>query len=203
MSWYKRAMPSRKDLSPIIDDICKQIRAIGGVTAVHVWGSYVDQKDPNYPIKDLDIIASTAFDAGDLMAIDNSRYSALRIRPTELEDEGFNPKAVGFTKQFLSFEKYNVDHWAASKDGKLLHWGAIPESNEDWAELHTEAESRAEKDTGLKRTQLVKCSDDRRKDWKRAYDSYLSMVISSKSAGWCPTEHAIGDILNRAQQMGE
>src|SRR4051812_25052981 len=115
MSWYKRAMPSRKDLSPIVDDISQQIRSIPGVTGVYVWGSYVDQSDPNYPVKDLDIIAATSFDAGDLMAIDNSRYSALRIRPTELEDEGFNPAAVAFTKQFLAFEKYNVDHWASCR----------------------------------------------------------------------------------------
>lgn len=201
MSWYKRAMPSVKDLEPVVNDICRQVKELRGVKHVYAWGSYVDNiNDPKYIVKDLDIIACTEFDSGDLLAIDNSKYSALRIRPDELEDMGFNPKAVAFTKAFLSLEKYNVDHWATSSDGKLLHWGAIPSTAEDWADLHAEAESRAKKNTGLGRQQLYSVSDEKRKEWKSAYDQHLKLVLA-KSAGWCASDHEAHEILATAKEM--
>lgn len=204
MSWYKRAMPSVKDLSLVIGDISQQIKAIHGVKDVYVWGSYALNIDkPAYIVKDIDIIASTEFDLGDLLAIDNSRQSALRIRHDELENEGFNPKAVAFTKQFIAFEKYNIDHWAATMDGKLLHWGAIPETAEEWEELHTEAEKRAQQEIGLKRSQLLSATDIKRKDWKQVHDQYISNMLGARSVGWCPSNLTITDIGDKAIKLPE
>lgn len=201
MSWYKRAMPSVKDLTPFINDICRQVKELQGVKHVYAWGSYVDHiNDPKYIIKDLDIIAETGFDSGDLLAIDNSKFSALKMKTAELEDMGFNPKAVLFTRGFLTLEKYNVDHWATSSDGKLLHWGAIPSNSDDWLELHIEAEGRAKKHTGLSRQQLYNNNDENRKEWKMAYDRHLKMVLS-KSGGWCASEHSAEEILLKAKKM--
>lgn len=195
-------MPTIKDLSPVVSEICQQVRQIGGVTGVYIWGSYLDHKDqPNYVVKDLDVIASTSFDSGDLLAIDNSKYSALKIRPDELEDEGFNPQAVSFTKRFLDFNRYNVDHWASSSDGKLLHWGAIPDNQEEWAELHAQAEKRASKATGVKRADLRLRSDEQRKSWKQVYDQYITKYLESNTTGWYPSDHLFADILSKALKM--
>ena len=202
MSWYKRAMPTVKDLIPVIGDVCKQIKSIPGVNSVYVWGSYIEHlAQPDYVVKDVDVIASTDFDSGDLLAIDNSRYSALRIKPADLEDEGFNPKAVGFTKRFLSFEQYNVDHWATSSDGKLIHWGAIPDNQEEWHELHIEAEKRACKDTGFSRAQLLAVSDAKRKEWKTAYDQYIKKYLAASTTGWYPSDHPVNEILATAKKF--
>jgi hypothetical protein len=202
MSWYKRAMPLIRDVSPYVEDVCKQIKAIDGVTGVYVWGSFVDRaKTPNFPIKDIDIVATTNFDSGDFMAIDNSKYSAIRIKTSELENEGFNPDVVAFTKHFLQFEQYNVDHWATSKDKTLLHWGALPDSTDDWQELHADAEKRAQELTGMSRDRLHKADDEKRKDWKRAYNHYVSMFLNDKSAGWCPSQHKWTELMPRARKM--
>jgi hypothetical protein len=195
-------MPTVKDLSTIIDDVAAQIAAIKGVKGVYVWGSFAtNRKNPDFVVKDIDIIASTDFDSGDLLAIDNTRYSALRIRPTELEDEGFNPLAVSFTKAFLSMEKFNVDHWATTADGKLLHWGATPDSHEEWHELHLEAEKVATKATALRRGDLRTSDDGKRKEWKLAYDRHISKSLCDSSSGWCPTIHNASDILSDAIQL--
>jgi hypothetical protein len=202
MSWYKRAMPTVKDLASVIHGVCGEIKAISGVQSVYVWGSYIEQQSqPDYAVKDVDVIACTEFDSGDLLAIDNSRYSALRIKPADLEDEGFNPKAVNFTKKFLSFEQYNVDHWATSSDGKLLHWGAIPDNQDEWRELHIEAEKRARADTGLDRACLPAASEAERKGWKSAYDSYIKKFLASSTTGWYPSDHPVDEILATAKKF--
>ena len=146
-------MPCVKDVQPFVNIIANEIKAISGVLQVYAWGSYVENlTNPNYIVKDLDIIAKTKFNSSDLMSIDAHKYGAIGMKPQDLEDSGFNPEAVAFTKKFLSYNKYNVDHWCISSDKKLLHWGAIPDTQEDWRELHASAEKEAQKDSGLSRS---------------------------------------------------
>jgi predicted nucleotidyltransferase len=200
MSWYKQSMPMIRDIQPFISTICAEIKTLPGVKDVYIYGSYADHSlDPNYVVKDIDIIASTGFDSGDLLAIDNSKYSALRIHPNELEDEGFNPKAVSFTKRFLSYAQYNVDHWAASSDGLLLHWGAIPDNQGEWMELHAEAEADAVKLTGVARNELRACAEDKRKEWKLAYDHYLKKFLAKGATGWFASKTELNDVLSKAK----
>src|SRR5438128_1372649 len=144
MSWYKQCMPCVKDVTPYVTEVCAGVKQLPGVSGVYLFGSYAQNRSkPTFVVKDVDVIAATNFHSGDLMAIDNSRYSALRIRPDELEDMGFDPQAVAFTKRFLSYDQFNIDHWVTSSDGKLLHWGAIPDTREEWLELHSQAEASA------------------------------------------------------------
>jgi hypothetical protein len=202
MSWYKQSMPTVADLMPVIDGLCKEIKAIAGVTDVYLWGSYMEHLDkPTYAVKDVDIIAATNFDSGDLLAIDNSKYSALRLHPNDLEDEGFNPQAVAFTKRFLSYSKYNVDHWAVSRNGKLLHWGAMPDNQDDWAELHAEAEARARETCGVKRAELHRATPEKRSEWKGVYDSYIASFLSKKATGWCQSQHKFAEIAEKAKKV--
>ena len=196
-------MPTVKDVTPYVKEACAEIRNVKGVQSVHLFGSYAQNQDkPNFIVKDVDIIANTNFDSGDLMAIDNSRYSALRIRPDELEDEGFNPEAVAFTKKFLSYQQFNVDHWATSRDGKLLHWGAIPETHEEWIELHTQAEKEAETATGVKRANLGQ-KTAKKKEWKQSYDAYIAKFISAGRGGWFPSDTKAEDVLSTAIRIEE
>jgi hypothetical protein len=195
-------MPTVKDISSVIPDIAKELKAISGVKDVYLYGSYATNlTNPNYVVKDVDIIAATEFDSGDLLAIDNSRYSALKIHPAELEDEGFNPKAVAFTKRFLSYSKYNVDHWATSSDGVLLHWGAIPDNQEEWEILHAEAEKAAEKHTGLRRVALRTAGDEKKQEWRNLYDQHIKKYLASNATGWYPSENPLETVLTKAIRL--
>jgi hypothetical protein len=202
MSWYQQCMPTVKTASEFIKTACDELKSIKGVNSLYLWGSYAQHiNDPNYVVKDIDVIAVTNFDSGDLLAIDNSKYSALKMRSTDLEDMGFDPAAVNFTKRFLSYQKYNIDHWAASADGQLLHWGLIPDSQDEWQELHNEAELRAKKHTALSRADLLNASDEKKTDWKRAYDSYIAKYLNDKATGWYPSEHPLDEIISTATKV--
>ena len=199
MGWYKQCMPTVKDASVIIANISGNIRNLPGVVGVYVHGSYAKNiNQPKYLIKDIDIIAATTFDAGDLLAIDNSKYSALKIAHNELEDEGFNPDAVNFTKQYLGFD---IDHWASAKDGKLLHWGAIPDTQSDWEDLHIQAENRAEKDTGVKISNIHRVKEEKRKEWKRSYDTFIAEYLKSNATGWYPSEQNLESIIKDTKKI--
>jgi hypothetical protein len=120
------------------------------------------------------------------------------MKPSDLEDEGFDPRSVGFTKKFLNMQQYNVDHWAISKDKVLLHWGAIPETQQEWQDLHAEAEKIASDQTGTCRNKLYKCTDDQRKEWRAAFDSHVRKHLASKASGWFASEEDAAAILIKA-----
>lgn len=194
-------MPCVKDVTPYVGEVCAGIKQVPGVTAVYLFGSYAqNQSKPSFVVKDVDVIAQTTFNSGDLMAIDNSRYSALRIRPDELEEQGFDPQAVAFTKRFLAYQQYNIDHWATSSDGKLLHWGAIPDTREDWLELHEQAEKSANESTGIKRQNLGS-KIAKKKEWKTAYDNYIARFISKGGGGWFPSETDVAEVIASAVRI--
>jgi predicted nucleotidyltransferase len=200
MNWYVQSMPTVKSLSSHITTACEEIKTLPGVLAVYLFGSYADHlNNPNYVVKDVDVIAATDFDSGDLMAIDNSRDSALRIPPKDLVDVGFNPDAVNFTRKFLSYQKYNIDHWACSRDGVLLHWGAIPDNREEWQELHYKAEKKAEAVTGVKRAELRTKEAETRQEWKLAHDQYIKKCLGSGNGGWFPSENNVEETLALAK----
>lgn len=197
-------MPTVKDVAASVDDIARAIAALPGVTGVHIHGSYLTYADqPNYPLKDIDIIACTKFDSGDLMAIDAGRDSPLKIAATEWEDYGFHPEAVLFTKQFLGMRQHNLDHWATSSDGKLLHWGPMPESIDEWQEVHAEAEKFAEKTTGYNRKKLTKSDDAVKTQWRDAYLGAANRGISKRDRllGWLPSEHSAEEVLANARKL--
>ena len=195
-------MPTIADLQPIVEQLCTDVANIPGVKDVYIWGSYIHHlNQPSYAVKDIDIIATTNFDSGDLLAIDHSKHSPLYMHTNDLIDEGYNPTAVAFTKTFLTFAKYNVDHWATSKNGKLLHWGAIADSQDEWAELHDKAEKRATTILGYTRGQLYKTSVDKRREWRQVYDEQIGMFLARKNIGWCESSHDFDEIVKTAKKV--
>ena len=146
-SWYKKSMPTIITVEANIDNIAKKISAINGVKSVLAWGSFVKNAQKKYSvIRDLDIIAVSNIFSEDLLSITNDNIcSPFNLSVTELEDEGFAPKAVKFTKAFINIKDYNVDHWAISSDKKLLHWGAFIENKDHWEEIKEQAEKHEKK----------------------------------------------------------
>lgn len=203
MNWYTKSMPTVKDIKPFINQICAEIKNISGVKDIYLYGSYADNiNNAKFICKDIDLIAATEFDSGDLLAIDNSKYSALKIHPNDLEDEGFNPAAVAFTKKFLSYGQYQIDHWATSSDNKLLHWGAIPENKEDWQEIHIEAEHTANKTIGTtNRAGLAKKSEMQRKEWKDIYNRCVKKHLSTISTGWFASDANLDSVFEKAIKL--
>jgi hypothetical protein len=203
-NWYTRSMPTVKDVSPQMGEIARSVKAMKGVEAVYVHGSYAaHEHEPSFTLNDIDIIAATDFDSGDLLAIDAGRDSPLRINPRELEDLGFNADAVAFTKSFLGLKKYNVDHWATTGDGKLLHWGPTPESVEEWSEAHSEAEKYAQEMTGYNRMKLAKSGDEVKVQWYEAFTHSMNRGVTRKQKllGWYPSEHPAAETLANAKKL--
>jgi hypothetical protein len=201
MNWYKKHMPCVKDIAAELPSVAAEIKQIAGVKEVLAIGSYVEYRDnPNYVLKDVDLIARTEFDSGDLMAVEDGS-TAFLMRPDELEDYGFNPKAVRFTKAFLGVKRCNVDHWVISSDEKLLHWGAIPDTHEEWSEIHKEAEATATRKTGVDRKGLRVADEDGRRAWKKAYDMHLRKFVSKNVSGWFPSESSTDLLLERAIKL--
>ena len=197
-------MPTVKDVTAHVDEIARAVSGMPGVQNVYVHGSYLTHVDePNYPLKDIDIIACTRFDSGDLMAIDAGRDSPLKMASSEWEDFGFNPEAVLFTRQFLGLRQYNLDHWATSSDGKLMHWGPMPESIDEWQEVHAEAEKFAEKTTGYNRKKLAKQCDATQTHWRDAYLASVNKGVTKRDRllGWLPSDHPAEEVLTQARKL--
>lgn len=195
-------MPTVGDAEPYIQTMAKELAAVNGVKSVYVWGSFAENiKKPKYNIKDVDLLVVCNFDSGDLLAIDKTPFGAFETPEDELEDQGFDPLAVAFTKKYLKYSQYNIDQWALSKDRKLLHWGPLTDSVEEWKSLRKSAEDNAKSVTGLSRKQLCKASEDQRQRWRDAYDKVVQDFISGGPIGWYAAESVEEDILDKAIRL--
>jgi len=201
-SWYKRALPKIKDVTPHIEEIAQTIKKISGIDALLLWGSFIKYADnPNHIIKDIDLIAKTSFFSEDLITISDNEDYLFQKTAEILEEEGFDPKCVNFTKEFLSFKDYNIDHWAISNDDKLLHWGIISESRDGWDELKKEAEKYADSMTGNKK--LSKLKQIEKDQWSKLYDFYVNKALAKSKAptGWYLSAEKVDEILKETRNI--
>jgi predicted nucleotidyltransferase len=195
-------MPKIKDVKKILPNILSEIKKTEGVKAIYVWGSYVDNfKNQNFRVRDIDIMAKTAFNSGDLISVDENIIKE-KISNEDLEDLGYNPQSVIFSKSFLSLNKYNIDHWAISSDSKLLHWGPISYDKKESEEIGKEAAIYASNLTGIERKKINKISQEDRDNWYSQYHKYVNKIFSNMPSGWYLTNaEDMKEIINKSLKI--
>jgi hypothetical protein len=116
-----------------------------------------------------------------------------------LENQGYDPLAVFFSKEFVKLSSFNFDRWAISADRKLMHWGPIMVNKEDSDDIKKDAEEYAKKNTGIKKNNIIKSSEKNRKEWRASYYSFLHRYFKDMPTGWYKTENVkIKEILAKA-----
>lgn len=198
-SWYEKCMPKVKDIKPYISDALNKFKNTVGVKSVYIWGSYANNIDkPNYRVRDIDILARTRFHSGDLVSVDHKIIKDI-CSDNYLENQGYDPLAVKFSKHFLILSKYNADCWAISSDRKLLHWGPIFVNKKEAEEINKEAEKYANNSTGIDRNKINKSSEYIRKNWYNHYSNYMDKCFQGMPTGWYKTEDVkIKELISKA-----
>lgn len=196
-SWYKNSMPKIKDVIKHLNVICNDISNITHVKKAYVWGSFLDNyNNKNFPLRDLDIIVKTNIISDDLLSVDKGSFS---LKKEAAIDLGFDPDSISFTKQYTNISNFNIDHWAISKDNKLLHWGPFIESKHEWDELKKEAEHYAEEVLGEKR-QNIKSANKLNK-WMSEHDFHISLYLKEMPQGWYESEQNFNDIKDLIKEI--
>ena len=156
--------------------------------SLYVWGSYAKNiENPEFRVRDIDILARTQFHSGDLLSIDENIIKA-SYDNEYLEDQGYDPIAVKFSQKFLALSKHNIDCWAISSDRKLLHWGPIPVSKDESSMFNKDAEQYADANSGITRKRVNKSSEKERKNWFNHYMKYTTNYFTGMPTGWYKTE---------------
>lgn len=197
-SWYKRCMPNIADTKALLEAITEQVKKISGVKKLYIFGSYASHVDePNFRVKDIDLLAITPFHSEDLQAVNKSVFG---MKTEVLENEGFDPDTVAFSDKFIKFDDTGIiDPWVISCDKKLLHWGPTATSREESDEMKSEAEVYASKQTGFNLHKIQKASGKKRDDWYQTFSQYLHAQIGDMPLGWyCSDETNIKEILKNA-----
>lgn len=192
MAWYKSSFLTIKDVKPHLHSIAQTIKDINGVNNVFIWGSYLKKKNqPNEIIKDLDIIASTDFFSEDFISIIDDEFSPLNMKPEILEDEGFDPRVVAFTKKILKMSQYHIDPWVISNDEKILHWGPVINDKGEWEEVKKDAQSYANFGMDINNKILKTANEKTQKHWKILYDHFINKYLKGIPRGWYELENCI------------
>ena len=195
-------MPKIKDVKKNLAKMIIDIKKSEHIESLYVWGSVAENFDiPNFRIRDIDIIATTNFHSGDLVAIDNEILKQ-KFSQEELESQGYSPETIKFSNDFLELKKYNVDHWVISSDNKLLHWGPISSNQEESDEINKEACEHASNQTGCCRDKIHNASLEIRENWYEEHSRYLQRIFSDMPSGWYLSDSEdIQGIINRAIQF--
>lgn len=199
--WYEKYMPRVKDIKPNISGALDKFKNIDGIKTLYIWGSYARNIDiPDFRVRDIDILAKTKFNSGDLLAIDE-KIIASNYSDTYLEDQGYDPNSIKFSKEFLNLSKH-IDCWAISADRKLLHWGPVPVNLNDSHCFNKEAEDYASRNVGMNRKKINKSSEKHRKNWFNHYVKYVDNYFEGMPTGWYKTEDIkIQDITSQAIKL--
>jgi len=198
-SWYEKCMPKIKDIKPHISGALEDFRKVKGVKDLYLWGSYAENIDnSDFRIRDIDVLVKTQFNSGDLIAINDVIVKESRS-DENLENQGYDPQAIKFSKKFLELSKYNVDCWAISSDRKLLHWGPASCNKNDSDNVNKEAEDYATYLTGISRKKINKTSEKNRKNWFNSYKQYINQYFNDMPTGWYKMEEVkIKDLFANA-----
>lgn len=186
MNWYEKLIPNVSDKKEEVSGICENISNIPECEAVYIWGSFAENfKNKTAFVREAEILIKCNFDSGDLLAIDKSSSGPFGIPNEELEDMGFNPKAVSFTRKAIKMVQPYMEIWALSRDNKLLHWGPISDTVEEWKNLRKEAEIHASNELNLNKTALKKANREEVQQWMSEYQCFIRKEIESRSpVGW-------------------
>ena len=183
-TWYKKIMPKVKDVKSYIPKIAEHLKKINNIQDILLWGSISkNYNKPNILIKDIDIIVVSDLFSEDLLSILEDE-NLFKMNKIELENDGYDPNAVEFTKKLLAFNDYNIDYWAITKDNKLLHWGATTEDLMEWEEVKKEAEDYATIITGSTRKNLNKLNYLTKEKWALMYEHHINKYLSGIPKGW-------------------
>lgn len=192
-------MPRVKDISKYLSTVTNNIKKIDGINALYVWGSYAKNiNNPNFRIKDIDLLVKSNFNSGDLIAIGDKILKENK-NDEYLETMGYVPAAIKFSKQLIAFSKYNMDHWTISSDNKLLHWGPISQEEEESSAIDKAAEKYALKYTGYNRKKIALSAEATRSNWYSYYHEYMNKHFSDMPSGWYKSNtEDIDKILKKA-----
>lgn len=187
-SWFIKCLPKIKEIKSNLPLITSDLNKIKGVNGLYLWGEvYENINNPEHRVKNIDIVAKTSFHSGDLLSIDND-ITKLHMDDNSLEDKGYDPYSVFFSKKFIELPDYNINKWAISYDNKLLHWGAILKNKKDTDYIIQEAEKFADTHTGIRFKDILKKGDKDRKIWYENYHNYLKKYFEGMPSGWYRTE---------------
>jgi hypothetical protein len=182
-SFFKKCLPRVSEVRESLPQLRDSLLAINGINGIRIFGSLAEHyDDPNFRIKDVDIIAETPFHSGDLLSI---TAKTLTIRPELLEDRGMDPLAVKFSKEFTRLSShYPLDRWVLSNDKKLLHWGPFISRKSESEEVKIEAEKFASEKTGFNLSKMAKSSDENRSSWYKSFHYYIQSQFDNMPTGW-------------------
>tara|TARA_Y100000310_G_scaffold180635_1_gene180557 strand:- start:15471 stop:16058 length:588 start_codon:yes stop_codon:yes gene_type:complete len=186
-------------VTPHLAEISNELKEVKGVKDIYVWGSYARNiTHENYRIADLDVILKTSLDSGDLLSI-NENVLKENYSSNYLEEQGYDPGAVKFSKDLTDVKKFNIDYWVISSDNTLLHWGPMPVCQKESEEINLDAEKFATKETGISRNKVNRSSEKIRKNWYSSYTDFKKQYFSTMPSGWYKSEESdIKSILEQA-----
>lgn len=199
-SWYKKYLPKIRDVSSDIVAMSKELEDDSYINSLYVFGSYAENlDDPNYRVKDINLIAKCPVFSEDLLSINKS---CLSTKTEYLEEEGFNLEAVFLSKKIVNAAKaYDglFDFWALSNDKKLLHWGAMSPSIEETQEIKIEAEKKTNKNLGFNLKNNTASSN--REQWYTTFKSYINENFENQPEGWYVSHENSKEIINSAIKL--
>lgn len=183
--WYKKSQIKISDIVSHLPEITKQIHSIDKVKNIYIWGSFLEnEKKEDAIIKDLDIVVSVDLFSEDLLSIENNEFSPLKMASSQLEENGYDPNAVNFTKEFIKITKLNIDHWTISSDKKILHWGSVIADENERKEIIKEAQNFAFFETGIKKQQLNKAGEGIKQRWEVLFDHHYNKYLNDVPESW-------------------
>lgn len=185
MQWYDLAIPRISDVQKHLDYMFSKLKAYEQVKSIYACNEFAEKlHNTNARLRQFDVLLESNFESGDLLAYDHKIVDLKKASYTELEDLGYNPYAILFTNDMLSLKTACMDVFCTSSDDKILHWGPVGDTIEDYKNLQKEAEAMAEEITGFSEKSFKNLTSEQRTRWQNVYNKYFVQYTQDCPQGW-------------------
>ena len=187
-NFYNKYFTTFKQITQYIQKISNDLNSIKGVNDIFTFGEIAEYfNKSNYHVKDANLLIKTTYHPDDLLAIIDDKNSPIHYASHQkIEEDGYDPNVVFFTKILKKYDRYNIQKWAKTNN-KYLHWGVLPQDQTEWEGIQKEAQQYANEkvEKSLKQT-----------NWHYWHQKYINQYFGDAPKGWyqtnfCPQKNII------------
>lgn len=185
-NWFKEIACPIYDSNNKIDytKLIPKKSIMPGIDKIYIFGSVIESiKKKKSLVEEIDVLYKSCQNYSDFLTVDDNIINK-KIAKKTCEKLGYNYEAVKVSKIINKYQNSFINHWILTDDNKLIHWGPISETKEEYDCLKKEAKKYASGYINIFKKGFKECEGLDKENWYYLYKRYINNFFEDIPGGW-------------------